>query len=64
MAYDSIKPAAKSFVEDLPLISPADFELDGQDSMLAVLCRSICAWLVSYRFNLTDGSSVGLFSRL
>ncbi|KAK2737896.1 hypothetical protein FQN57_007347 [Myotisia sp. PD_48] len=37
MAYDKIKPAAKLFVGDLPLISPGDFELDGEDSMLAVL---------------------------
>ena len=32
-----IGKSAKKFLKDLPLVSPGDFELDGRDSLLAVL---------------------------
>ena len=37
MTYDKIEKSAKKFAKDLPLVSPGDFELDGRDSLLAVL---------------------------
>jgi hypothetical protein len=36
-AYDKIGGSAKKFVDNISLISPGDFELDGRDSMLTVL---------------------------
>jgi hypothetical protein len=39
-AYDRIKSSAKSFADNVPLILPGDFDLNGQDSMLTVLCKN------------------------
>ncbi|CAH0044532.1 unnamed protein product [Clonostachys solani] len=38
-AYDQIKSSAKLFADNVPLILLRDFDLDGQDSMLTVLCE-------------------------
>ncbi|CAH0056956.1 unnamed protein product [Clonostachys solani] len=38
-AYDKIKLNAKSFVENMLLVLPGDFELNGQDSMLTILYK-------------------------
>ena len=38
-AYDKIKASVNRFIEDVPLVSPGDFQLNGRDSLLAVLCE-------------------------
>lgn len=40
MAYDKIKGVARRVVENLSLVGPGDFELEGRDSLLTVLCQS------------------------
>ncbi|RHZ70336.1 hypothetical protein CDV55_108201 [Aspergillus turcosus] len=51
-AYDTIKPSAKQFVEDLPLVSPGDFELNGRDSLLTVLLTDFRADFDNYLHDL------------
>ncbi|VUC23994.1 unnamed protein product [Clonostachys rosea] len=49
-AYGKIEKNAKSFAENVPLVLPGDFDLNGQDSMLTVLYespRSITTTLIS-----------------
>ncbi|KAH8587275.1 amidase signature domain-containing protein [Bisporella sp. PMI_857] len=42
-AYDKIKGSAKIFVEDVPLVSLGDFDLNGRDSLLTVLLADFYA---------------------
>lgn len=39
-AYDVIKSKAKKFVEDVDLISPEEFTLDGEESEMVIMCMS------------------------
>ncbi|CAG9952035.1 unnamed protein product [Clonostachys rosea f. rosea IK726] len=51
-AYDRIKSSAKSFADNVPLILPGDFDLNGQDSMLTVLLADFSKDFNAYLKNL------------
>uniref|UniRef100_A0A8H7K0Y6 Amidase domain-containing protein n=1 Tax=Bionectria ochroleuca TaxID=29856 RepID=A0A8H7K0Y6_BIOOC len=51
-AYDRIKSSAKSFADNVPLILPGDFDLNGQDSMLSVLLADFSKDFNAYLKNL------------
>lgn len=40
-AYELIRPRVKKFVENLDLISPNEFEFEGENSELLVWCECI-----------------------
>lgn len=39
-AYDTIKSKAKKFVDNVDLVSPDDFTLDGEESEMVIMCMS------------------------
>ncbi|KAK7224766.1 hypothetical protein V2G26_012769 [Clonostachys chloroleuca] len=65
-AYDRIKSSAKSSADNVPLILPGDFDLNGQDSMLTVLLADFSKDFNAYlknleSTNLTDFNSLRNF---